>query len=41
MTKEYAVKIEGDSLAGLISFNEGDHFNFSQFGEGITDALGI
>ena len=39
--KEDAQGMEFDSLAGLISFNEGDHFNFSQFGEGITDALGI
>lgn len=39
--KEGAQGMEFDALAGIISFNEGDHFNFTQFGEGIADALGI
>ncbi len=39
--KDEAQGMEFESLAGLISFNEGDHFNFSQFGEGVTSALGI
>ena len=33
--------MEFESLAGIIALNEGDYFNFQQFGYGISSILGI